>query len=202
MLARVLLVRHGETELNVGGPSGSERLRGWLDVPLDRNGVEQAKQAAEKVRHWPVDRIITSDLARAQQTAREIGVATGVRVDPPAFDLRPWNLGKLAGQPIDDVLPKIKLYAASGSKVPPGGEAFDTFLHRFLSRLRAVLADARARKHTIVIVTHTRNLQVTRAWLVAGAKSDNAVDITTMNDYENAVGTGGIMALSPEAVAS
>src|SRR5271157_4535582 len=84
--------RHGETELNAGNS-----FRGFLDVDLDDNGKQQAKEQGQFVKDVPFAAIFCSDLKRAQQTMKAIQKA-----NPHAQDLipeivaagRPWNVGK------------------------------------------------------------------------------------------------------------
>ncbi|MGZ4674354.1 MAG: histidine phosphatase family protein, partial [Ilumatobacteraceae bacterium] len=62
-----MLVRHGRTEANAG-----QRLQGRLDLPLDDVGVAQVSELAAWLGR--PDRIISSPLLRARQTADAFGV--------------------------------------------------------------------------------------------------------------------------------
>lgn len=66
------IVRHGETRLNELGC-----LQGWVDEPLNENGRSLAKITGEAFKTVYFDKIITSPLARAKETATlmEIGRA-------------------------------------------------------------------------------------------------------------------------------
>ena len=44
-MGKLILVRHGHTSLN--SPGDDERLRAWLDVPLDEKGLREAAETAE-----------------------------------------------------------------------------------------------------------------------------------------------------------
>ncbi|MBW4440426.1 MAG: histidine phosphatase family protein [Plectolyngbya sp. WJT66-NPBG17] len=65
--ARLLLVRHGETEWNRQG-----RFQGQIDVPLNDNGRVQAGQAAEFLKSVQIDTAISSSMARPKETAEII----------------------------------------------------------------------------------------------------------------------------------
>ncbi|GAP97730.1 histidine phosphatase family protein [Leptolyngbya sp. NIES-2104] len=65
--ARLLLVRHGETEWNRQG-----RFQGQIDVPLNDNGRVQAGQAAEFLKSVQIDSAVSSSMARPKETAEII----------------------------------------------------------------------------------------------------------------------------------
>ena len=66
-MGKLILIRHGHTPLN--GHGSEERLRSWLDVPLDEQGLQEAAETAEKIANYRVTAIFSSDLRRARQTA-------------------------------------------------------------------------------------------------------------------------------------
>lgn len=67
MPKKIILVRHGETQYNV-----ERKLQGWLDIPLNKTGVSQAKAVAERLRKEQVSAIYSSDHKRALMTAQAI----------------------------------------------------------------------------------------------------------------------------------
>jgi broad specificity phosphatase PhoE len=70
-MGRLILVRHGHTSLN--SPGSDERLRAWLDVPLDEKGMQEVAETAKKLTKYPIEVIYCSDLRRARQTAGVLG---------------------------------------------------------------------------------------------------------------------------------
>jgi len=189
----VILVRHGETALNkkaVAGDSG-ERIRGWLDVPLDKQGRIQALETARRVAStFSIRRVYASPLQRAYETGRQIGIqCKAPALKDPA--LKPWNVGDWSGKPVQNVLPLMERYAKEPNKPAPGGEPFARFARRFLEALIEMLDEARATSSLICAVAHTRNLQLTQGWLAAGAKPDLSYDVNRVNDYREEVPTGG-----------
>ncbi len=64
-MARLILLRHGESQWNL-----ENRFTGWVDVPLSPRGIQEAKDAGEKLRSFTFDRAFTSVLARANETLR------------------------------------------------------------------------------------------------------------------------------------
>ncbi|MEL7037148.1 MAG: histidine phosphatase family protein [Cyanobacteria bacterium J06592_8] len=64
---RILLVRHGETEWNRNG-----QFQGQIDVPLNENGREQGRKAAEFLKTVKLDFAFSSPLLRPKETAEII----------------------------------------------------------------------------------------------------------------------------------
>jgi probable phosphoglycerate mutase len=64
---RLLLVRHGETDWNRNG-----QFQGQIDVPLNDNGREQGKKAAEFLKDVQLDFAVTSPMLRPKETAELI----------------------------------------------------------------------------------------------------------------------------------
>lgn len=62
--SKLILLRHGLSQWNK-----LNLFTGWVDVPLSKEGVEEAFAAGEKIRDIPIDVILTSTLIRAQMTA-------------------------------------------------------------------------------------------------------------------------------------
>jgi probable phosphoglycerate mutase len=65
--ARLLLVRHGETEWN-----RQKRFQGQIDVPLNNNGHAQARRASEFLAKVKIDKAFSSPMLRPKDTALEI----------------------------------------------------------------------------------------------------------------------------------
>lgn len=63
----IYFVRHGETDYNV-----SHIMQGQLNIPLNENGINQAKQASEDLKDVKIDEIFSSPLIRALKTAEII----------------------------------------------------------------------------------------------------------------------------------
>jgi broad specificity phosphatase PhoE len=63
----IYFVRHGETEYNV-----LNLMQGHMDIPLNENGINQAKIAREELKDLKIDEIYSSPLIRAYKTAEII----------------------------------------------------------------------------------------------------------------------------------
>ena len=62
-MGHLILVRHGEP-----GLKPEDRLAGWVDVPLSREGVEEALECAMELERIELDLAFASNLARTQET--------------------------------------------------------------------------------------------------------------------------------------
>ncbi|MEA2291505.1 MAG: glucosyl-3-phosphoglycerate phosphatase [Solirubrobacteraceae bacterium] len=121
----LVLVRHGESTWNA-----EERLQGQLDPPLSERGREQARALAPAVRALgiPSERVISSDLARARETAELLGL------EPDAFDPR-WreiDVGEWGGRTAAEVDAESAELTnwRGGPRTAPGGEPWDVFAAR------------------------------------------------------------------------
>ncbi|MGI8761277.1 MAG: histidine phosphatase family protein [Jatrophihabitantaceae bacterium] len=94
---RLVLLRHARTAWNA-----ERRFQGQSDPPLDEVGRSQADEVAPMIAALRPDLLVSSDAARAMQTAVPIGVATGLRVRPDVR-LRERSLGHWEGLTRDDV---------------------------------------------------------------------------------------------------
>lgn len=63
-MANLILIRHGQSAWNA-----LNKFTGWVDVPLSHVGLEEAAQAAQKLKTYAIDVCYTSMLIRAIQTA-------------------------------------------------------------------------------------------------------------------------------------
>jgi 2,3-bisphosphoglycerate-dependent phosphoglycerate mutase len=165
---KLMLVRHGKTGLN--SPGDSERLRGWLDVPLNEEGLEEAEMTARQVAQYPISAIYCSDLLRAQQTAAAIARTTKLTVTLTG-DLRPWNVGSLAGQHVSSILDELRLLELDPNRPAPDGESFLQFYNRYARKLKGLLKAADRSAGCVVAVTHVRNLLAAPTILQGGDKT-------------------------------
>jgi broad specificity phosphatase PhoE len=60
------LLRHGQTDWTIR----PTRCQGWVDVPVNDVGREQARAEAERLANHGIRRVVTSHLLRARETAQ------------------------------------------------------------------------------------------------------------------------------------
>ena len=169
----ILLTRHGNTKMN-NDDTSVDRLRGWIDVPLSPDGKKEAERVAKVIAKHEPEAIFTSDLCRAEETASIISKHTGIKVEKPTKDFRPWDIGDFAGKKANEAVPVLAKYAENTPDKPmPGGESFNSFRNRFFGGLRKALE-----KHDglVAIVTHHRAERLLKAWVKDGHRPDGEID--------------------------
>ena len=165
----IYLVRHGSTTMNRGG-AGKDLIRGWKDVTLSAEGVDQAHRIAVDLSDCDFKLIRTSDLIRAEKTADIIADATGAEVESLP-ELRSWNLGpKFEGKLTNaKIVDEIKDLVENDDKTPEGGESFNDFVQRVIDCAMPIFEDA---KGETAIVTHGRCVQIISLWIAADCDLD------------------------------
>lgn len=150
-VTRICLVRHGETAWNA-----ARRIQGHCDIPLNANGVAQARAAANGLQREAFAAVYSSDLVRARHTADAIGCLLHVPVQP-CTDLRERHFGVFQALTHDECRRHYpadygRLVAREPDFDPPGGES----LARLARRVRRCIDDL-ARRHrgdSLLLVTH------------------------------------------------
>lgn len=148
MSARLLVVRHGETQWNVAA-----RIQGHGDSPLTPLGEAQAAAIAARLAGERIDRLVSSDLGRARQTAAAIAARIGLDAEPDAR-FRERNYGVAEGltyaeieRRFPDVFAHVR--ASDPDYAVPGGESRRQLFVRVRDAFEAL---ARASTGTCVAV--------------------------------------------------
>lgn len=150
-MTRILLIRHGETDWNIEG-----RYQGQSDIPLNENGMQQARLLAAKIAHEDISAVYSSDLIRTRGTAQALADAQGVSVQIDTR-LREIGLGVWEGMVVGDIQTQYKdmfeeRRRAPAHFAPPGGETTTQFLERLLRAVNEIAA--RHPNQTVAVVTH------------------------------------------------
>jgi broad specificity phosphatase PhoE len=148
---RIFLLRHGRALL----PDEKRRFIGRTDLPLSPEGVEEALAAGKAMEKMPFDRLYSSDLGRARQTAEAVArfVDVPVRREPC---LREIDLGSWEGLEMAAVKrEQPEAYEARGRDFegfrPPGGESFGDLANRTLP----FLAELASFPGSVLVVGHS-----------------------------------------------
>ncbi len=162
-MPKLILLRHGESQWNL-----ENRFTGWVDVPLTPRGEGEARIAGEHLRDLPIDKLYTSVLQRAINTARIALEAAGKGELPterdPALnerhygDLQGLNKAETAAQYGDE---QVKIWRRSYDVPPPGeqGESLKDTAARTLPYFQSrILPDIQA-GHNVLVVAHGNSLR-------------------------------------------
>lgn len=154
---RLLLLRHGQTELSV-----QRRYSGHGDPELTPLGHAQAAGAAARLARVPqIAAVLTSPLRRARQTAEVVAAATGaplaVRQRLIETDFGKWEGLTFAEARARD--PQIHgEWLGSEEVAPPGGESFAAVGRRVAAELADLLQEYPGA--TLVLVSHVTPIKM------------------------------------------
>ena len=156
---RLVLVRHGRTSWNAEG-----RAQGHADVGLDDTGRAQAQAMAPVLAGYEPALLVSSDLARARETAAFLERATGLDCRQDAR-LREYDVGERTGLTRAEYAAQVGDAAASAAfethalAPVPGAESATAVARRFVPVLEEVLEELSA-GGTAVLVTHGAALRI------------------------------------------
>lgn len=140
----ILLVRHGETELN------RARVVQPPLTPLSALGHQQAQALGERVvREYAVVAVLASDMLRAQQSAAPAARRLGLTIESDA-DLAERNFGVLRGQAYDSL--GFDPTAMDGA--PEGGESSAQFQARVARAWVRITHRAARLEGDLLVVSH------------------------------------------------
>ena len=155
--SRLFLVRHGQSTWN-----HEHRIQGQLDPPLSEEGRRQAQRLGQRLAGRRFVGFYSSDLARALQTAAQIGQSVGLQ-PVSTVGLREIYLGEWEGLNTAELAQRYPAAWASWSEEPswdlvPGGEGAAPFETRVSETLDTILA--RHHSGDVLVVTHGGVIQV------------------------------------------
>lgn len=148
---RIIAIRHGQTAWNA-----ETRMQGQLDTALDERGRWQAERLAKALHDEPIDAIVSSDLARARQTAWPLVRRRDLRLRlEPA--LRERSFGVFQGFTYAHIArhwPEgaARWRARDPSFAPAGGESLNAFQRRCVDAAQRLAREFAGR--SVVWVTH------------------------------------------------
>lgn len=154
---RLLLARHGQTAWN-----RQRRFLGRTDIPLDDTGLTQAQALAAQLSPsfllpYRLDRIVSSPLGRARQTALPAAQLHGLEVEIHS-DLSEMDQGELEGQPGAILLERYPDLLRRWVDDPthlrlPGGETLGECQARGVAALQEI-ARMSTEGSTVLVISH------------------------------------------------
>ncbi len=162
-MPNLILLRHGQSQWNL-----ENRFTGWEDVDLSDAGREEARIAGEKMSDLQIDKVYTSALRRAVNTAKIALTAAGKGDLPLTMDpaLNERHYGELQGLNKAETALKygddqVHVWRRSFDTRPPGekGESLAMTIDRVMPYYeRHILADLLAGKN-VLVVAHGNSLR-------------------------------------------
>ncbi len=160
-MAELVLLRHGESQWNL-----ENRFTGWVDVPLSPRGEAEARAAGEKLRGRRIDKVYTSVLRRAIDTARLALEQAGMPDLPVERDaaLNERMYGDLQGLDKAEAARRfgaeqVRLWRRSYDVRPPGGESLADTAARVLPYWETHLLPELRAGRNLLVVAHGNSLR-------------------------------------------
>lgn len=142
-MGKIGFVRHGVTAWNQEG-----RAQGQHDIPLNDEGLAQARKLAHRLKSEQWDYIYSSDLQRAAKTAQFIAEAKGLEVLHDVR-LREKSHGRLDGTTVQE---RVEKWGADWQQLDHGQEQDDEVWKRAEAFLEEIAA--KHQEDDVLIVSH------------------------------------------------
>jgi len=129
LVISLFLMRHGPTEAsNLNAPLGR------MDLPVSGDGLQAWPAIRQELLASGIQRVLTSDLARARVHALDLGLPTLVLPDLGEQDFGSWE-----GIPWHEIKGAEPFFANPVMGTPPGGESFAHCASRALLAFQGVI---------------------------------------------------------------
>jgi len=154
-MTRLLLIRHGETDYHL-----ENKYCGFSNPSLNKNGIWQSEKSAAGLKGTKVDKVYSSDLKRAYETAAIIFKGNTIEKTPV---FREMNFGIFEGLRYEEVVQRYpRLYGNwldSPLKVKiPNGESLKDLSKRIREKLFLIFSEHKGK--VIAVVTHGGPIRV------------------------------------------
>jgi alpha-ribazole phosphatase len=154
-MVRLILIRHAQTDYNL-----QKRYCGFSNPPLNDKGIEQVKRLAKRLKGLKIDKIYSSDLKRAYQTAQIISKNNSVE---KLTELREMNFGIFEGLSYQEIMSKYSRIYRKWLRSPqeiviPEGESLIALTSRVRDILVEILSNNQGR--TVAVVTHAGPISI------------------------------------------
>jgi broad specificity phosphatase PhoE len=153
---QIFMLRHGKILF----PGEGSYIYGHTDYPLSADGTAQAGRIGAALSGIRMDRIVSSDLSRAANTARIVAEAQrgGAKVELTS-DIREIFMGEWEGMRKDEILERYpEVFRARGmdfeNVAAPGGETFREARDRGVRALSEII-NASTGLRRVLIVAHS-----------------------------------------------
>lgn len=151
-MTKLFITRHGETKWNK-----EKRFQGWKNSPLTEKGIRDGKKLNTIVKDEKINKIYTSPLQRAFETAMYAKGNTDLDVIV-LEELKEINMGVWEGMTVEEIKKNEEENYFNYWNNPfefkeSSGESFKSFLNRSYKALD-IIVDESEENDRILIVTH------------------------------------------------
>jgi len=155
MPTKLILVRHGETDL-----SRQKRYCGFTDASLNQKGRDQARQLSKRLREKKVCKVYSSDMKRTLEFAKIVFKDAAIE---QFSGLREMNFGIFEGLTYEEIMERhLEIYTrwidAPLDVTIPGGEGLRDLSKRTRRALAEILSCNKNR--TVFIFSHAGPISV------------------------------------------
>lgn len=168
-MTMLLLARHGQTDWNL-----KRRWQGHADPPLNETGRAESRALAASLAGRGLERVYSSDLVRARETAEIVAAALGldVRLDPRLREVDVGEWSGLTAAEVEARFPDGYRRRHEGGTGWEDGELFEAMGARVEAAVLSIAAaDANGR---LLVVTHGGPLRA--LWTAAGGERSGWVN--------------------------
>lgn len=161
-MTNFIIIRHGESVANK-----DDVCIGHTDFDLSEKGRIQAQLTAEYIiKNFKVDKIYSSDLKRAYNTAKAVADRLGISIIPNE-NLREMYFGEWENRKISDLIEneeEFKLWKKDiGKTKSPGGETVRDMYDRVIAEVEKIAKENDGK--TVLIATHATPIRAIQcAW--------------------------------------
>jgi 2,3-bisphosphoglycerate-dependent phosphoglycerate mutase len=195
-MGKLILLRHGQS-----GWNEKNLFTGWVDVPLSRQGIEEALLFGKKISTMVVDVVFVSSLIRAQMTAmialsvHSSGKTACIMHEDVRFSIynsqvkescipvyiessiNERNYGKLQGLEKKFVAnvygqDRVQSWRRGFEESPPGGESLKMTVERVLPVVKEKIVPAIKNKKNVLVVAHGNSLRAIVMYLKNLSKTE------------------------------
>lgn len=150
-MTRIILVRHGQTDW-----SNINRIQGEVDIPLNGQGLKEARNIGSKLSSEKIGAVFSSRLSRSYVTAEEIARHHKLKVRR-LKELNELNQGLWQGLLLTEVKKRYKrqykLWRQDPTLVqPPKGESIKDAYDRVITLVQKLIV--KYSNNTICVVSH------------------------------------------------
>lgn len=143
----LFLCRHGQTEHNDNGI-----VQGQMDSKINGRGKEQAKELRDRLAEENIDKVYSSSMTRALETAEIVAEPHDVEIEE-IEELKEVARAKFEGEQFEDMIEEITSSETEDYLwKPKGGESLEELKERGVKFLNSIKVEQEGEK--IIAISH------------------------------------------------